>query len=117
MIRELPGLRIQTKKAFDKIQNKIKDLPVVITHGDFGPFNIYPKGVIDLEHSFEGPLGFDLITPIFQSKFFPTSKKYEFYRIYNFSEKQKAKYFAEMDKLLVRNELPKLTGYLNEFIL
>ncbi len=117
ILEELPNKKTQIKKALQQIESKTKQLPYVLTHGDFGPFNIYPKGVIDLEAFFQAPLGYDLVSAIFQTNFFPKTPDYELRQIYSFSPKQIDKYFQTIDRLFTTNKLPRLSEYLNEFIL
>jgi hypothetical protein len=105
------------ERVFKQIFTKLVQLPYVLTHGDFGPFNIYPKGAIDLGSFFDGVLGYDLVSAIHMTDFFPASGDYEIHQRHRFSESQKQKYFNAMDKLFVKNKLPKLSEFRDEFIL
>ncbi|MEO8065987.1 MAG: hypothetical protein ABI643_04020 [Candidatus Doudnabacteria bacterium] len=117
ILNELPRLKTRTKQAIGRIKNKTDKLPFVLTHGDFGPFNIYPKGVIDIESFFEAPVGYDLVTAVYMTDFFPKKSGLELRKVFWFSEKQKVSYFKAMDKLLEKNDLPKISSFINEFIL
>jgi Ser/Thr protein kinase RdoA (MazF antagonist) len=55
-----------------KIESITKTLPIVWNHGDHNPYNIFTDGLIDLEDSFDGPLGYDTITALTQNFRFPT---------------------------------------------
>ncbi|AKH33096.1 hypothetical protein XF24_00772 [candidate division SR1 bacterium Aalborg_AAW-1] len=56
----------------EKIVRVTATLPVVRNHGDHNPYNIFTDGLIDLEDSFDGPLGYDTITALTQNYWFPT---------------------------------------------
>ncbi len=113
--KEAPMLAKKLKTALLKIQKKLEPFPFVISHGDFNAHNIFPKGVIDMEHVAYAPAGYDLITLIAQTDMFPLAKKYEFKRRYEFSQGQKEQYFSMVDALYARAGLPKLSMYKNEF--
>lgn len=55
----------------DKITKITAKLPVVRNHGDHNPYNIFTDGLIDLEDSFDGPLGYDTISALTQNYWFP----------------------------------------------
>jgi hypothetical protein len=116
MNKESPKQRTKTALAIKLMQKKLQKLPFVQTHGDLGPFNIYPKGVIDIESLFEAPIGYDLATAIFMTDFFPV-KKLELQQIFRFTRQQKKKYIDSIDYFFQKNNLPKFSGFLNEFIL
>ena len=79
------------------------------------PNNLFPAGVIDLESSFYGPAGYDLITNIIHIDYFPVSPDYEFFQHYQFSEGQKEKYLTVVDTLYQSHDLPALSPYLSDF--
>jgi len=60
----------------------------VLTHGDFNPFNLFPKGVIDFEDHFFGPEGYDIVTSIIHATWFPRSGDFEKSRAYHLDHKQ-----------------------------
>jgi hypothetical protein len=102
LLEELPGDRELILACWEKIRLELKDIPFVLCHGDFNAFNILPDGVVDFEHTFEGPLGFDLVTIFTTPDWFPISGDYEFSFTYRYSEAQKER---------IWNILPELKKY------
>ena len=113
--QELPEEAEKIQSYFDRVEERIGVFPFVITHGDFNPRNLYPKGVIDLEDSFPGPAGYDLVTNLFHARYMPDSPGYEYFRKYSFTEEQKQAYFGGMDSIYAQNGLPKLSDYFEDF--
>ncbi|MEK7620256.1 MAG: aminoglycoside phosphotransferase family protein [Patescibacteria group bacterium] len=95
MEEELPDVREQIHSAWEKAEKRIADLPICLTHGDFTSHNIMERGVIDFGDHFEGPLGYDLVTAITVPFWFPNHQAYEFFQLYNFTEKQIEQYLSE----------------------
>src|SRR3989338_2222322 len=112
---ELEEYGDKIQEVFDRATEKIEVFPAVMTHGDFNPHNLYPKGAIDLESAFMGFAGYDLITNIVHIGYFPDSTDYEFYKGYNFVDEQKIQYLLAMDDLYIKNGLPRISEYLKEF--
>ncbi|MDB5259855.1 MAG: hypothetical protein JWN37_86 [Candidatus Nomurabacteria bacterium] len=115
LCEELPEYKEKILEAYTQVQRKLERIPFVICHGDFGPFNIYPNGVIDFEDSFSGPLGYDIGGMIEHLNWFPESSEYEFYRLYNFTPEQKSLLTGRIDEVYQMNNLPKLSDNLSEF--
>lgn len=116
IIEELPLLKEKTLESMKKAEENINRLPIVLSHGDFNPYNIFPNGVIDWERAGEAPLGYDITTNISQFLFFPISGDFEHIASYNFSIAQIDKYFIEMDRISVSKGFPKISQYLNDFL-
>lgn len=102
---ELPEYADALQNEFDTVARRLQLYPSVITHGDLNPSNMYPRGVIDLEDSFDGPLGFDITSVLMTQDWFPDGD-YEFVSKYRISEEQKARCIAECDKLYARAGFP-----------
>ena len=117
VFKELPQYKKLLAKSFHKIQANLKNLPFVLSHGDFNPHNIYPKGVTDLETFHYAPLGYDIVTNITQISFFPLGHTYEFYRGYYFSTQQRQQYFALMDNLFIKHGYKPISEYKQHFIM
>ena len=113
--KELPHENVKIQERFSDVIKNLSVFPFVVTHGDFNPHNLYPKGVIDLESSFYGPAGYDLITNLVHIQHFPASTDYEFYQGYTFTESQKADYLSVFDALYQSMGLPALSLHLNDF--
>ena len=108
-------MKTALKHAYQKTVKHLSGFPFVITHGDFTPFNIFPKGVIDFEDTFMGPAGYDVGSVSELYKWFPTSRRYEFYRHYQFTRAQRTRYLYDMDSIYTEHGLPKISDYLGDF--
>lgn len=117
LIKELPRLQVETREAMRRIENHTKDLPSVLTHGDFNPFNIFEKGVIDWESGSYAPMGYDLVTNISQTFFFPLGGDYEFTAACRYTEKQIDTYWQQLDTICADAGIPPISDYRNDFIL
>jgi len=116
IINELPQLASQTKIATEKVRNRLKAMPRVMSHGDFNPYNSFPGGIIDIERPFAAPLGYDLASNIIQTFMFPSKNNYEKHRKYEFNPSQIDRYVLEMDRLLHKEDLLELSKILDDFI-
>ncbi|MDD5050708.1 MAG: phosphotransferase [Candidatus Pacebacteria bacterium] len=116
ILKEAPHLKEKSESCMKKVESHIKELPTVITHGDFNPHNIFEKGVIDWERTAHAPAGYDLVTNITQIFFFPHEGNYEYMGKYVFSKQQVGLYWSEIDALYESKGLPKLSDYANDFI-
>lgn len=108
---EFPDDAERLRARFEKVKQRTDDLPFVITHGDFNPNNLYPLGVIDLEDSFHGPYGYDLISAIDHINHFPDSKEYEYVAGYRFTSEQRRIYFERLDIISVEAGLAPLSEF------
>ncbi|MCL4391957.1 aminoglycoside phosphotransferase family protein [Patescibacteria group bacterium] len=115
-IEELPKLKEDTLRAFDKVKEKLKPFPYVLTHGDFNPYNILEKGVIDFGSAFHGPAGYDIIANIYHVYNFPKEDGYEKKRRFDFSERQRETYLEKMNTIYRKMGLPEPTGFANDLI-
>lgn len=112
---ELPELSDKLKARFEKVCNTLEAVPFVLSHGDFNPNNLYPNGVIDLEDSFYGPFGYDLIGSLSHIDSFPDSNEYEFYAKYRFTREQKQSFFIEVDRICESNGLDSISACVRDF--
>ncbi len=115
LCRELPEYAARIEARFSEITKRLSVFPTVLSHGDFNPQNLFANGIIDLEHAFQGPWGYDIATALVHINQFPDSKEYEYFARYRFSDAQHAEYLAVFDALAVRNNLPKISDYLHDF--
>lgn len=116
LLDELPEYAEKIKDRFKKATSNLSKLPFVLTHGDFNPFNTHQKGIIDLENSSYAPFGYDVISGIGTTEYFPfskdhESKDFEFVTGYIFSQKQKDVYFEIFDLLSLEFNLPKISKF------
>lgn len=115
--KELPAERELITRTFDKIEQKLAVLPFVPSHGDFNPSNMFEKGVIDLEYFHQAPFGYDLVSALYTTYFFPKDASFEMVRRYEFSKYQRATFIHSMNKLSLENQIPQFTEFTGEFIL
>ncbi len=115
LFEELPVLREKSIFALKKARERTQELPAVLSHGDFNPYNIFEKGCIDLEHFSTAPAGYDVITNIFHFKMFPRGDAYEHPQKYRFSKEQIDKYFLEIDTIYQSKGLPAISRYKDDF--
>lgn len=114
---ELPHLKNETHEAVSRAENRLKNVPSVLTHGDFNPYNIFEHGVIDWERGSYAPMGYDLTTNISQTFFFPLGGDFEATASCRFSPDQIHTYWKEMNVLCSEADIPSLTDYVNDYIL
>lgn len=89
---ELPDHAHALRERFTAAAVRLQNLPGSLTHGDCNPANIYEEGIIDLEDSFYGPSGYDVISALTSIEWSPRTREYEFYAHYRFSDEQKEVY-------------------------
>lgn len=92
LCRELPSHGSALREHFNRVVKRLARLPRTLTHGDCNPANIYSRGIIDIEDSFYGPLGYDIVSSLSSIEWSPDVKSYEFYAQYQFSAAEKAAY-------------------------
>ncbi len=119
VVEENPDLdQGQLETVFRKAEAKISGLPLVLTHGDLGPFNMMPGGVIDFEHKFIAPAGFDVLTSPFIGRFWNfTTPDGDNKLAYDFSETQIRSYFNAVDSAATHLEIEKLSQYTDDMLM
>lgn len=115
LCRELPEYAERIEARFKEITQRLSVFPTVLSHGDFNPQNLFANGIIDLEHAFQGPWGYDIATALVHINQFPDSNEYEYFARYRFSDAQKSEYLRVFDALALENSLPKISDYLHDF--
>ncbi len=114
LCKELPEYADRLRRRFTSALQKLKDVPYVLTHGDFNPANIYPSGVIDFEDAFYGPMGYDNVTALITTDWFPASKEFEYFQRYHYIERQKKEYFDAIDRIFIAAGLEPLSSTAGE---
>lgn len=115
LCQELPEYAEKLRARFDTAMEHFAVLPFVITHGDFNPNNLYPRGVIDLEDCFTGPYGYDLVSAIAHIDSFPNSGEYEYSAKYRFTSAQAKVYLERMNAISSNAGLPPLSDFFEDF--
>lgn len=96
---ELSTYRAAIEERFVQTVERLRKLPGSLQHGDCNPANIYEGGIIDLEDSFKGPIGYDIISALTSIDWSPETRDYEFYSQYRFTEEQKTAYLKAFTTL------------------
>lgn len=112
--QELPIYREQIETRFVQAVERLKRLPGVLNHGDCNPANVYEKGIIDLEDSFLGPLGYDAVSSLCTIEWSPPTRNYEFHAQYKFTDEQKASYLKALSTLNTKSRLPSLATHFDD---
>jgi hypothetical protein len=115
LCNELPEYKTALQARFEKVVERTTALPWVITHGDCNSHNIHKGGIIDLEDSFTGPFGYDLITALVHINYFPDPPATAFLAKYRFTLKQQEMYLSFLDEISTRAHLPPLSLFKDDF--
>lgn len=83
-----------TGKLWDRCIELLADIPWVYSHGDYCGFNIMERGVIDFEDGCAAPFGYDLASNISHPYWFPSDRRFEMWRVYEFSDTQLERYHS-----------------------
>ena len=98
LCKELPTYADALRARYAEAVARIKKLRGTLLHGDCNPANMYEGGIIDLEDSFHGPLGYDQISALISIEWSPEQRYYEFYAHYHFTEETKREFREMMRK-------------------
>ncbi|MGH3773611.1 MAG: phosphotransferase [Pseudonocardiaceae bacterium] len=90
---------------------RLDDVPMCRSHLDYGLPNVFPGGVIDLQHHGVAPLGYD-VYPLLEIVAFKGGN-----RGYEVTAEQRTRYLAALDAAGSRLTGRPLGGYLGEFLL
>ena len=71
-LEDLPGMKNKLLRALGQAKSRISVFPVVFCHGDFSPANFLDRGVVDFEWSFWGYAGYEAVTSLYWTYFFPS---------------------------------------------
>ncbi|MBV9159298.1 MAG: phosphotransferase [Candidatus Kaiserbacteria bacterium] len=108
---ELPQYSISLDMRFSRTCERLSAYPYVLSHGDLGPANMMPGGVLDLEDTFVAPFGFDAVSALTTIDWFPSSPDFEFQAVYSYSTEQRARYFAMCDEVATSHQLPAISDF------
>lgn len=117
ILEELPDMKGKTEQAMQKVMEQLKVFPAVLSHGDLNPWNLFEKGVIDIERFKLGPAGYDLISNIYSIYTFPPEGDYESLRTYAFTNGQRDVYLSQIDRIYTEHNLPNVSDYQDEYII
>lgn len=114
LLRELPAHNGEIKERYLQAIERLSKLPKTLLHGDCNAANMYDGGIIDLEDSFYGPFGFDLVSALISVEWSPERKDYEFHARYRFSAEQKKEFLKMLDTVGVKAGVKKMSGYVDD---
>lgn len=119
VLSQNPDLVDLFNRAVAQAENRTKELPLVLTHGDLSPFNIMLNSVIDFELRFVAPAGLDAITSIAFQRLWdhPKPDGTGTMRLWDFSRRQVADFLSEADALFAAQSLPLLSGFFDDFLM
>lgn len=119
VLRENPDVADLLERAVAKAEERTKELPLVLTHGDLSPFNILPGGVIDYELRFIAPVGIDAVTSIAFQRLWdhPQPSGSGTMRLWDFDSQQIAGFTAQADALFAAQALPLLSAFFDDFLM
>ncbi len=108
LIQELPDQEGMILKRVETCRERLKNIPFVFSHGDFNPYNFFPKGAIDFEDGFYAPVGFDVLGLMVYPEYFPHKDvvELEINGGYKYSKEQVERYMQTMNAILVESNLP-----------
>lgn len=115
LCRELPHYAEKIETRFAEIMQRLKVFPTVLSHGDFNPQNLFAEGIIDLEHAFQGPWGYDLVTALVHINQFPDAHEYEYVARYRYTDEQKVRYLGLVDAIATSHGLPNISDHVHDF--
>jgi hypothetical protein len=113
--QEMPDEKNKIIERYKLAEKRLRVFPFGILHGDLTPFNIYPKGIIDLEDSFPGPIAFDIGSFLEIQNWFPETSNDEFHKVYKLTERQETKYVKVLDDIFMGHKLPKASDHAEDF--
>jgi len=101
-----------------KVEDDTSGLPVVLSHGDFAPFNILAGGIIDFECRFIAPAGYDVIRCLIFHRLwdFPQPDGTGTNALWEFSPSQMSGYLREMDQVCAQSDVPPVSPFLDAFL-
>ncbi len=90
--REIGGYGKAIEERFVEVAARLQKMPGTLLHGDCNAANMYEGGVIDLEDSFYGPVGYDIVSALMTADWSPLTREHEFHAHYRFTDDQKNEY-------------------------
>ncbi|MFZ5391341.1 MAG: phosphotransferase [Patescibacteria group bacterium] len=119
VVTENPDISVDyLNDVLSKVENKLKVLPLSLTHGDFSPFNVFNNGVVDFEHNFIGPIGYDVLTgPLYESFWDYKESNGESQLLFCFSEEQLVYYFNQINQVAAHYGISDFSVFKDSFLL
>ncbi len=114
-----PELANLFERAVALAEQRLRKLPLVLTHGDLSLLNMLPGGVIDFEERFVAPAGLDAVTAIAFHHFWdhPMPDGAGTMRLWDFNQQQVAAFLAQADAIFAKQGLPALSIHYDDFFM
>ena len=116
-LEDLLGMKNNLLRALGQAKSRISVFPVVFCHGDFSPANFLDRGVVDFEWSFWGYAGYEAVTSLYWTYFFPKSPMENHRRLYEPTPAQSSAYLGMVDEIYRSRGLPKPSEFVDDFML
>ncbi len=117
VLQENPDLRDKIFPCISMIETNLQQIPLVLTHGDFSPRNTFTKGVIDFEHRFIAPVGYDVLTGITIQRFWDfKDSDGETQLDFDVESGQVADYFRKLDNIAEHYKIGQLSRFADDFV-
>ncbi len=101
----------RVRRLVDRALERLRDVPLCLSHLDYGLPNAFPGGIIDWQHHAPAPLGYD-VYPMLELVPFKGGN-----RGYQFTSEQRARYTAGLDDAATALLGRRLSEHMGEFLL
>ena len=100
---------------YQRVRQTLSELPWGFVHRDLNPYNVLPRGVIDLEIVTAGPIGYDVSLAVLSQRirrpYLPV------WESFGFTPLQMQSLSRRIDEVAAQNNIPPVSKYASEFML
>ena len=114
LIEELPQWEGAIERRLRAAMRNLREVPFVLSHGDFNPANLLQGGVIDIENAMSAPLGYDAVTAVETPDWFLRSEETKAFYHYVLTDDQKSRYRAMCEDTY--RDTVDIRRYWNDFV-
>ncbi len=105
------------RSALRRARRELALYPSAPSHGDANAFNMLDRGIIDLEHLFWGPAGYDSVNAIDFTEFFALESPVKNHLAYRLADEQRDRCLAALDKSAAAHGVPPVTEHFDDFFI
>ncbi len=105
------------RSALRQARKALSPYPSAPTHGDANAFNMLDGGIIDLEHLFWGPAGYDSLNAIDFTEFFAVESPVRSHLAFRFTDVQRNRCLAALDEVALAHGVPAISEHFNDFFI
>ncbi|MGC8460290.1 MAG: hypothetical protein ACP5OR_00400 [Candidatus Dormibacteria bacterium] len=117
VLEENPDLPLSlVRSSLRRARKELASYPLAPSHGDANAFNMLDHGIIDLEHLFWGPAGYDSVNAIDFTEFFALETPVKKHLAYRFSDEQRRRCFEALDEVALGHALPPVSDHFSDFL-